>query len=248
MTHVRKAIGVLGGMGPEASEYLYKMLIRLAIDDYGADSNESFPEIVLHSVPVPDFISSDKKQATVRDMLCERVEKLNQLDLSCLSIACNTVHVLLPALQAVSRVPFVSMIEEVANRVAEDGKKKVIILGTPSTIRYGLYQKALEARGIGSVVPEPKHTDTLESVIRSVIAGTPGQTEAERLVAVADELRVQGAEGVILGCTELPLAFPENYDLTVYNSVKILASALLQRYYRGETSEKGSVHATSAVG
>ena len=227
----RSAIGVLGGMGPEASEYLYEMLIKLSIERYGAHSNDTFPEIVLHSVPIPDFISSNEQRDEGLAMLVDRVKQLNGLDLTCLSIACNTVHVLLPALEAVSRVPFVSMIEEVAKRVGADGKRRVIVMGTPSTLRYGLYQDALAARGIESVVPDEAQIDVLEQIIRNVIRGTAGTTDREQIVSIADTLRSQGAEGVVLGCTELPLVFPEDYDLTVYNSVKILALALLERYY-----------------
>jgi aspartate racemase len=231
MAGAGSAIGVLGGMGPEASEYLYKMLIELSIKEFGAESNDSFPEVVLYSIPVPDTISSDQALANVRDMLVDRVTHLNSLDLICLSIACNTIHVLLPDLQAASRVPFVSMIEEVADNVAEDGKKKVTILGTPSTIRYRLYQTALDKRGIESVTPAPEQLDTLEGIIRNVIAGTAGPEDERRIVEVADSLATQGAQGVILGCTELPLVFPEDYRLSVYNSLKILALALLRKYY-----------------
>ena len=55
-----KALFIIGGMGPEASGYLYNTLINLAIKKFGARNNDDFPEIILHSIPVPDFISKNK--------------------------------------------------------------------------------------------------------------------------------------------------------------------------------------------
>ena len=74
----RKIIGILGGMGPEASGYLYKLLIDLSIKHFNARHNDDFPEVIIHSIPVPDFISSNKKRGEALQMLLERVKELNQ--------------------------------------------------------------------------------------------------------------------------------------------------------------------------
>ena len=75
----RKTLGILGGMGPEASEYLYRTLIALSIKHFGAKNNDDFPEIVLQSVPVPDFISNEKAKEKALNMLLERTKALNNL-------------------------------------------------------------------------------------------------------------------------------------------------------------------------
>ncbi len=167
----KKAIGILGGMGPEASAYMYKTLIDLSIKHFGAKHNDDFPEIVLHSIPVPDFISSERDKERAMSMLKKRVIELNALQLSCLSLACNTAHVLLAQLQAVSKVPFISMIDAVAADVNAKKIKTVGLVGTPSTIRFGLYQTALKMYGIKTVIPREKQIVMLEKIIRNVIAG-----------------------------------------------------------------------------
>ncbi|MBI4080475.1 MAG: amino acid racemase [Candidatus Levybacteria bacterium] len=220
-----QAIGILGGMGPEASVYLYRLLIEKAISDFGAKNNDDFPEIILHSIPVPDFISSDARKAEALQMLEERVRFLNNTNISCLAIACNTAHLLLPQLKNVSTVPFISMIDEAISVVEKDGMQTVGILGTPSTIRSGLYQHALIEKGIATVEPEEKMPPVLERVIRNVIKGDILRSDADALVTIANELKKKGAEGIILGCTELPLVFPNKYSLPVYNSITILALA-----------------------
>jgi aspartate racemase len=229
---MRRAIGILGGMGPEASVYMYKLLIEKAISDFGAKNNDDFPEILLHSIPVPDFISSNEEKGKALVMLQERVKLLNQMNLSCLAIACNTAHLLFGDLQKISTTPFISMIEEVARTVKKDKINMVGILGTPSTIRSGLYQSALSKYAIKSIVPKKEQLPLLGGVIRKVIAGTASKEDGLLLIRVANDLKRQGVEGIILGCTELPLVFPRKYSLPIYNSVEILASSLLKKYYK----------------
>ncbi len=228
-----KALLVIGGMGPEASGYLYKLLIDLAIKEFGAKNNDDFPEIILHSVPVPDFISDDKSRDEALKMLEKRVEEVNKLNISCISIACNTAHVLLPQLQAVSKAKFISMIDETVKQVHKDNRKKVGLIGTPSTIKYGLYQSALKKYGISLVIPSKAQIIILDRIIRNVLQGKILAKDINNLEKIADDLRMKGAEAIILGCTELPLVFPKKYSLPVYNSVEILAYALLHKYYGG---------------
>lgn len=229
------AVCLLGGMGPEASGYLYKLLIDLAIKEFGTKNNDDFPEIILHSVPVPDFISDDKSRDEALKMLKIRVKDANKLNISCVSIACNTAHILLPQLQSVSKAPFISMIDETVKEVHIDKRKKVGLLSTPSTIKYGLYQSALNKYGISTVIPSDKQIKTLEIIIRNVLKGKMLTKDSQNLEKIADDLSAKGAEAIILGCTELPLVFPKKYSLSVYNSVEILAHALLRKYYGGST-------------
>lgn len=228
----RQSIAILGGMGPEASGYLYKLLIDLAIKEFGAINNDEFPEIHLYSVPVPDFILNNKARQKALEMLKQRVKLVNKSNVSYLSIACNTAHFLLPELQKVSKVPFISMIDETAIQVYKDGRTKIGLMGTPSTIKYGLYQTALSEYGISVFVPSEQQIITLEKIIRNILRGKILVGDKNKIVSIANSLMKKGAEGIILGCTELPLVFPKGYSLPVYNSVEILATALLRRYYK----------------
>lgn len=227
----KQPIAIIGGMGPEASSYLYNTLIKQSIDLYNAVNNDDFPEIILYSIPVPDFISSNDKKKEALEMLKERVADLNKLDLLCMCIACNTAYVLLDDLKVSSKIPFVSMIDEVVKEVKKDKIKKVGILGTPSTIASNIYQDALDLIDIESVIPDNNDLKRLERIIRNVIAGSAGNEDTKILREVSNRLKKRGANGIILGCTEIPLVFPTKYSLPVYNSVEILSKALLRKYY-----------------
>jgi aspartate racemase len=228
----KKAVAILGGMGPEASAYMYNRLIQLASDEFGAKHNDDFPEIILHSIPVPDFISSIKEKDTALAMLQYRVIQLSKLDISCLSIACNTAHLLLPQLQEISNVPFISMIDAVVDTIKKEKKKRVGLIATPITTKTKLYQDVLEKNHIEILVPTQAQIDMQASVIRNVIAGKLIKSDSLKLQGIANSLQRRGAEGIILGCTEMPLVFPTTYSLPVYNSVDILSRALLRIYYK----------------
>lgn len=219
-------------MGPEASEYTYKMLIDLSIRHFGAKNNEDFPEIILASIPVPDFISNDKNKEKALIMLRERVGRFNSLNSSCIAIACNTAHVLLADLRKISKVPFISMIEEVADAVKKAGFKKAGLISTPSTIRFKLYQEAFDDRKIQTIIPTDSQIKILEKIIRNVIAGKIFKNDTKKLFNIATSLRIRGAQAIILGCTETPLVFPKKFLIPVYNSVEILSMALLRKYYK----------------
>src|SRR3989344_3827305 len=87
MNKQMNAIGILGGMGPDASARLYQLMIEMARSEFGARKNEDYPEIVLQSIPVPDFISDTKRAEEAVFMLKERVRRLAHLDVGCLGLA-----------------------------------------------------------------------------------------------------------------------------------------------------------------
>jgi aspartate racemase len=228
-----KAIGILGGMGPEASVYFYKTMIEFSITYFGAKNNNDFPEIILYSVPVPDFISNEKDKEQALKMLKERTRLLQNLAIAQMAIACNTAHVFLEDLQAVSKIPFISMIDEVVTRIKKDKIDTVGLLGSPVTLRSQLYQSRLEAEGITTILPTSSQMRILENIIRNVISSKNNNEDIKQLVKISEDLVNKGAQGVILGCTELPVIFPESYEKArIYNSVEILIRALLQNYYK----------------
>lgn len=227
----RKAIGVLGGIGPQASLYLCKLLIEKSVKFFNVENNEDFPEIILDSIPVPGFIADTNEKEIAYIILKERITNLQRCNILFFIIACNTAHVLLDKLQQATKTPFLSIILEVVKQVKKDKIKKVGLLASPSTIKYGLYQEALEKEGIAVVIPSKSEQVFFENIVVNVLKGKSTRQDTKQLSSVADSLKAKGAEGIILGCTELPLVFPKKYALPVYNSVEILAEASLQKYY-----------------
>ena len=145
-------------------------------------------------------------------MLSDRVKKLNLLGISRFAIACNTAHIFINDLSQVSDSPFISMIDKVAKEVLKRKIKRIGLLASPSTIKFNLYQKALKGK-VETILPSDKEIDLLENVIRNIISGKNSSLDTKRLLSIAKSLERRGAEGIILGCTELPLIFPKDFIL-----------------------------------
>lgn len=226
----KKSIGILGGMGPDASVQLYQIMIELARSKFKAQENQDYPDIIIHSVPVPDFITNKQNVPVALAMLQKSVRQLGPT-CGVFGIACNTAHLLLNDLRPQTDTPFISMIESTAKKVVNDGFKKIGLLATPTTFRSQLYQNALQQYDVQVITPDDAQIDELGEIVQAILAGDFNQSP-QRLVAIADVLVKQGAEVIILGCTELPLVFPSEFSIPVVSSLDVLADTLLERFYR----------------
>ena len=224
-------IGIIGGMGPDASARLYQMMIDMARSEFEARENDEYPEIVLQSVPVPEFFSNEKKKKEALVMLKDRIKKLSSQPLCGLAIACNTAHIVLEELEGANGFKMVSIPEEVVKVAVKKKYKKVGLLGSPTTILSGVFQTEFLDKEIEVVIPENGYIEELGEIIGELVAGNL-KDQGKRLVKIADNLKTKKVEAVILGCTELPLAFPKSYSLPALDSVEILARSLLKRYYQ----------------
>lgn len=148
----KSIIGILGGMGPQASAYLLKLLVDLSARKFSAKNCEDFPEVILNSIPHPDFISDKKNKRAALKILKKRVRQLNEMQVGVLGIACNTAHILLDKLQLVSKAPFISIVEEIIKELRRKRINKVGLLASPTTFESGIFQKAF--RPERSVWPE----------------------------------------------------------------------------------------------
>ena len=142
MRKQRSSIGILGGMGPQASAHLVSLLVELSAKEFGAKNCDEFPEIILASIPVPDFISDKKNKETALEILKHRIKLMDKMNVSIFAIACNTAHILLDQLKLTSNKSFVSMIDEIVKIVRSAGIKRIGLLASPTTFQSGLFQKA----------------------------------------------------------------------------------------------------------
>ncbi|HVZ11723.1 MAG TPA: aspartate/glutamate racemase family protein, partial [Patescibacteria group bacterium] len=131
------------------------------------------------------------------------------------------------SLKSVTAIPFVSIIDEVSEEVRKSGFTKIGLLGSPNIIESDLYQKTLSKDRIKVVTPSKLEQLVLEDVIRNILAGKILERDKKNLMDIAESLALQGAEVIILGCTELPLIFPANFPLPAFNTTEILARKLL---------------------
>lgn len=221
------AIGIIGGMGPQASAQLVELLVRKSPEHFEIHDDSDFPEIVLVSVPVPNFVESKENMKKAAQIVSDRAKLLEVAGCSVAGIACNTAHLFLPEVQRATRVPFLSMPRLVGQHITTHGWRRVGLLATPNTLGSRLYDDALPP-GVELVRPAHDAADQIERCIMRQLAGKPGPRDREQLRALVEQFRTaQRLDAVILGCTELPLVLGETDDQTIIDTLAILADGLL---------------------
>ena len=227
-----KKIGILGGVGPQATASIYQSVMRHATSDHNAVNNDDYPYLVVASVPVPDFISNKTNIPAAKEMLIDAAKGLVDSGCDVLCIGSNTVHILLQEIKEVVQKPFLSMVELVSNECKNRGYKKVALLGTPVLVESGLYNRELQKHNIELITPNEDQEVVCDEVIRCIIAGKSIDNVKDRYVAVLNGMFDAGADAIILGCTELPMVL--NYEALgnrVISSDEILAKGIVDFYY-----------------
>jgi aspartate racemase len=228
---MRKPIIILGGMGAHASLHLHKLLLQKSLA-YHDGSGDDYPHIVHLSLPVPDFISDESQKFAAIATLEDLAPTIDALHPEQILLACNTAHLLRPDATLLRRKTFLSLLETVAGNAASNRCRRVGLLASPTTIRTKLYDEALQHYGISSLAPTAKEQQSVESVIRNVIAGRQSIHDSKRLARIVQSLQASGADAVLLGCTELPLVFDDTCtDTPIINCLDVYASASTQKYY-----------------
>jgi aspartate racemase len=145
---------------------------------------------------------------------------------SFIAMPCNTAHVFLPYLQQAVRIPFLDMITETAQIITEP---VVGLLATETTAHTKLYHKACAARGIAVLTPPSDDQMAIMKAIYAVKGGCFDLSIKRDLRTIAGRLRERGAQGVIIGCTELSLvAHQRDFDWPLYDALEALAEAAVR--------------------
>lgn len=221
------SIGVLGGMGPEASAAFYLQIVKLFQSELGVRHNFEYPEMMIHNIPSPDNVEAGV-DAALKDYLCNSVDLLERSGMQLLAIPCNSAHVHIDSVIEHAKVDVMNILEETAKAVHQYGAKKVLLLGTKSTLAYGIYQPYIEHYDIEVVTPQAEHQDLITQAIMAVCDGSLDQATKNAVIDLIHSY--QDVDGVILGCTEIPLIVNQ-HDLATpcFDTLQILARATFER-------------------
>ncbi|MBD3209761.1 amino acid racemase [Candidatus Micrarchaeota archaeon] len=230
-------IGMLGGMGPESTAYTYMRMIRCCQQEYGAKLDSDFPPILVYSVPVPDVVNKGSNDAEVFEELRKGVKKLSDAGAGFSFIACNTMQGFIPELRKTA--PMLSIVEETVKAAGETGISSWGILATETTIGKGFYQKAFSETGLSVIKPDAESQAKVTSAIRDILAGGRNSPAKEKLLQAVEILRKNGAEGIILACTDLPIVISgKDTGMKTIDTADVIARAAVERYMKkGDMNE-----------
>lgn len=227
-----KTIGILGGMSPESTIEYYRHITRSYTEKFG---DYGYPEIVIFSVSFQPYVDWPAAGAwnLVADGLADAARKLSAAGADFVVIATNTMHKVVDEIRAKVDIPILSLLDVVGDAIDAQGLKTVGLLGTRFTMESTFYQDALAKRGITVVVPDAADRETVNRVIYDeLVAGEIRDESRAEYLAIIERLAAQGAQGIILGCTEIPLLVKQAdtplplFDTTIFHADAALAFAL----------------------
>ncbi len=235
---MKKILGILGGMGPQASIRLYDLIIKKSIQDFCIQKNADMPHILLDNISVPDLVLSRKDEEKTIRIVEKEARRLSKAGATMLALACNTMHLYQDRIQSAAGIPFLSIIDAVVKKVLSSGIKKVGLVGSVTTMRSDLYRKPLEAAGIEVLVPPYTDQDRIGKLIHEIIAGENGRKERDEFADILARLHDTGAEGVILGCTELPFLVDKKTAIPLFDSLEILSESICKKLFEQHSGIK----------
>jgi aspartate racemase len=198
-----KSLGVIGGLGPVATAYFYELVSRMT----DANIDQDHININIISRPsIPDRTAYILGRSTDSPLphLIEAGNTLQQMGASCIAIPCITAHYFHEDLTNNIKVPIIHVIYETVQYLKSHGVKQVGIMATEGTIESGLFQKELINHGISPVTPSKHCQEMVTSLIYKNVKADI-HPNMEHFKEVKNELLKNGADTIILGCTELSM-------------------------------------------
>lgn len=222
-----KLLGLIGGVSPESTMIYYRLLNAHARARAGGVHSA---RLIVWSF---DFDAIDKAYNSAdwelyRTIVVEAAMALKRAGVEALMICSNTTHLAAEAVRDATGLPLIHLLDALAAAMKTEDVRRPLLLGTPFVMAGDLYRPALEGRsGAASLVPGAEDREEVRRIIfDELVRGVVAEASRARLLAMIDKARRAGADGVILGCTELSMIFGEDdVDLPVFDTTLIHARA-----------------------
>lgn len=222
-----KIIGLIGGISWVSTADYYK-LINQGINDKLGGLN--FSECLIYSFNYADIKKNNENNdwdATF-SLLLKGCQFLKQGGAEAIVLCANTMHFIADRLEKEINLPIIHIATVTATEIQKQGLKKVGLLGTKFTMELDFFKDKLSAKGIEAIIPENAedrdflHTTIFEELGKGIVT----EETKKRYLAIANQLIKEGAEGIILGCTEIPLVIkPEDITVPVFDTALIHSNA-----------------------
>ncbi len=218
-------IGVLGGIGPEATAEFYSKLIKSLQENKLIKNNKDYPQIIINSIPAPELIY-DKISDNDLEPYIKGLKELESFKVDFIVMVCNTIHLYYNRLQKEINTPILDLRKEVRELLKIKRMKSVLVIGTPHTIKQGLYR----FKGIKTFEPSNKELRRLSKAIFNFNKGFNKEIQIKKVKKICKKYLNKGAEYVILGCTEFAVMLSKE-NIPKINTIDILAESVIKRIY-----------------
>jgi len=224
-----KKIGMIGGVGPESTVDYYQRMIQLYRQKV---SDDSYPEIIINSIDMTAMLKmiADKDFDGLIDLLTNGVNSLYQAGADFGFISSNTPHIVFEQFQKQSSIPLISIVEATRKSAETLNLKKIGLLGTLFTMQSSFYQAEFDQSGILLVTPSEKEQQHIhQKLMTEIEQGVFLDSTRKDLLKIVKRMLVEDSiDGVILGCTELPLILTKDeFGIPFLNTTKIHVESII---------------------
>jgi aspartate racemase len=226
-----KKIGLIGGLGPEATVDYYKEIIK-AFSVENEDLN--YPEIIVYSVNMSEFIGlmKQKEYENATSYLLNRIENLKLAGADFAAITANTPHLLFDELEKKSPLPLISIVEATCREALKRNLKKPGLFGTEFTMNASFYPDEFKKLAIDVIIPNQSQKEVINQKLFSEIELGIFKDETRNLLIDIIQKMVddQQIDSIILGCTEFPLILksPDYCGIPVLNTTRIHVNEIVE--------------------
>ena len=232
-----KKIGIIGGLGPESTKMYYDQII----EQYRIRANGQYPQIIIYSVNMEELkmYQEQKNMDSLEMMLSAKVDALADAGADFAVMASNTPHIVYDKVSRHAKIPMISIVEEAANHCrGVSTNKKVGLLGTGYTMRANFYPETFKRYGLDIFIPDSDDQDYIHKKIFSELAlGIVKSETKERFIkkVVGAMVENYGIDSLVLGCTELPLIFDQEYfGLHYIDTVTVHVQAIINYCFNAD--------------
>jgi len=224
-----KRIGIIGGIGPESTIDYYKMIIGAV---YGQQADSGYPEIIIYSADMSALmkIMEAKDWDGLTDWLLDKVTSLHRAGAEFAVIGSNSPHIVFDKVSPRSPIPMLSIVEETLKNAQKRGLKKLGLLGTMFTMEADFFRRPFGEHDITVVVPDKEDHGLIHHRLFSEIelGIIKDSTRSELLSIVKKMIDRHSIDGLILGCTELPLILDKDeFGIPFLNTTAIHAEGIV---------------------
>lgn len=230
----QKVIGILGGMGSYATVDVFEKVLRAT----PAKRDQDHIRIIIDNNPkIPNrrtAILDGTEDPT--PIMIETAKNLERAGADFIILPCNTAHYFIPEIQKNISVPIISMIDETVNQVCNiiTNVNKVGLLASLGTLKVKLYHNAFEIKGVNVIIPEEDDQNNIIRIIDKVKVGANTVEDKNEMKEIAFKLVSKGVEGIVLGCTEIPIVIGKNdIGVPIFDATKILATSAVKMVLEG---------------
>lgn len=229
-----KQIGIIGGLGPESTVDYYKSIIEAL----RTEGSLAAPEIVIYSVNLEEVLELVARQEWSRlvYLLVAKISALHRAGADFAVISANTPHIVFNEIQAKSPLPLLSIVTATVDKASKLGLKNVGLLGTKFTMQSNFFAPQFSAQDIAVVVPSAADQDYIhDKLMTEIELGIITDETKKGLLAVIERMIVvDNIDGVILGCTELPLILDKSeFGIPFLNTTAIHVESIVNYCRKG---------------